>query len=65
MSKKKLRNEDLVHLVTAPVLRQMNQNTAAVLEVLGEVRESLDAIARQIAREILPAQEQELVKDIQ
>ena len=63
MSKNQLRNEDLVNLITAPVLRQMNQNTAAVLELLGELRESVDAIARQIAREIPP--EQEPVKDSQ
>jgi hypothetical protein len=43
---------DLVDLVTAPVLRQINQNTAAVLEVLAEIRELVEAIGRQIKRQI-------------
>lgn len=47
-----LKREELVQLVTAPVLRQLNENMAAVLEVLGEVRESVEAVARQMAREL-------------
>ena len=44
--------EDLVNLVAAPVLRQINQNTAAVMEMLGDLRESVDAVARQIKRQM-------------
>ena len=47
-----VRRDDLVNLVTAPVLTQVNQNAAQILAKIEELREAVETIARQIAREI-------------
>jgi hypothetical protein len=44
--------EDLVNLVTVPVLHQLNKGSAEILKMLRELQESVEMIAREIARQI-------------
>ena len=51
-AKKCLTRDDLINLVTAQILAQVNQNSANLLAKISVLQESVDAIARQVAREI-------------
>jgi hypothetical protein len=52
INKSPAKRDDLINLVTAPVLSQVNLNGAEILKKIAELQASLDIIARQVSREI-------------
>lgn len=48
----KIKRQDLVNLITAPISSQVNKNSAQILEKVAALQEAVDTIARQIARKV-------------